>query len=93
MGLRRWNQLTNTWESFGTAQVNPSTIGAAPALHATQHSLGGLDPVTASAIGAVSQTNGTVSTAGINAGVVRNIYVSTSTPTGGQDGDVWLKYV
>ena len=41
----------------------------------------------------VSQTNGTVTTASTSSGVVRNIYVSTSTPTGGNDGDVWLKYV
>ena len=41
----------------------------------------------------VSQTNGTVTTASTSSGVVRNIYVSTSAPTGGNDGDVWLKYV
>jgi len=42
---------------------------------------------------AVSQTNGTVTTASTSSGVVRNIYSSTSTPSGGMDGDVWLKYV
>jgi hypothetical protein len=40
----------------------------------------------------VNKTNGTVTTASTASGVVRNIYVSTSTPTGGSDGDVWLKY-
>jgi hypothetical protein len=40
----------------------------------------------------VSQTNGTVTTASTSSAVVRNIHVSTSTPTGGSDGDVWLKY-
>ena len=40
----------------------------------------------------VSQTNGTVTTASTSSGVVRNIYASTSAPTGGNDGDVWLKY-
>ena len=40
----------------------------------------------------VSQTNGTVTTASTSSAVVRNIYVSTSTPSGGIDGDVWLKY-
>lgn len=41
----------------------------------------------------VNKTNGTVTTASTSSGVVRNIYVSTSAPTGGSDGDVWLKYV
>lgn len=41
----------------------------------------------------VSQTNGTVSTASTSSGVVRNIYTSTSAPTGGNDGDIWVVYV
>lgn len=40
----------------------------------------------------VSRTDGTVSTASTGATVVRNITLSTSDPTGGADGDVWLKY-
>lgn len=43
--------------------------------------------------GYVSQTNGTVTSASTASGVVRNIFTSTSSPTGGNDGDVWLKYV
>lgn len=43
--------------------------------------------------GVVSQTNGTVTTASTSSSVVRNITVSTSTPTGGNDGDVWLVYL
>lgn len=42
--------------------------------------------------GVVLQTNGTVTTADTGSGVVRNIYASTSAPTGGIDGDVWLRY-
>jgi hypothetical protein len=42
--------------------------------------------------GTVSQTNGTVTTASTSSGVVRNIYISTSDPSGGMDGDVWIKY-
>lgn len=42
--------------------------------------------------GVVSQTNGTVSAASTASGVVRNIYTSTSNPSGGMDGDVWLVY-
>lgn len=45
-----------------------------------------------STTGLVSQTNGTVTTANTSATVVRNITLSTSDPTGGIDGDVWLKY-
>lgn len=36
--------------------------------------------------------NGTVTTASTSQGVIRNIHVSTNTPTGGIDGDVWLRY-
>lgn len=44
-------------------------------------------------IGAVvSQTNGTVTTADTASTVVRNITLSTSAPSGGSDGDVWLQY-
>ena len=93
MGLRRWNQQANTWESFGTAQADPASIGAAASIHATQHAQGGLDPVLPVDIGAVSVTNGSVTTASTNSGVVRNIYTSTGTPSGGIDGDIWLKYV
>lgn len=42
--------------------------------------------------GLVSQTNGTVSTAAATATVVRNITLSTASPSGGTDGDVWLVY-
>jgi hypothetical protein len=40
----------------------------------------------------VSTTNGTVSTATAGSAVVRNITLSTSAPSGGSDGDVWLVY-
>jgi hypothetical protein len=51
-----------------------------------------------STTGLVRQTNGTVSTADSTAptssGVVRNIFVSTAAPSGGQgaDGDIWIQY-
>lgn len=41
----------------------------------------------------VKKVDGAVTTASTASGVVRNIYTSTSNPTGGIDGDVWLKYV
>ena len=40
----------------------------------------------------VEKTNGTVTTASTSSSVVRNITLSTSEPTGGIDGDVWLVY-
>lgn len=42
--------------------------------------------------GYVSQTNGTVTTAATGSTVVRNITLSTSAPSGGIDGDVWMQY-
>ena len=43
--------------------------------------------------GVVSQTNGTVTTASTSLGVVRNIFVNSSAPSGGNDGDVWIQYI
>ena len=40
----------------------------------------------------VNRTNGTVGTATVGSAVVRNITLSTATPSGGMDGDVWLQY-
>lgn len=40
----------------------------------------------------VLQTNGVVTTASVGSVVVRNIAISTATPSGGMDGDVWLQY-
>jgi hypothetical protein len=40
----------------------------------------------------VNTTNGTVATASVSSVVVRNIAISTATPSGGIDGDVWLQY-
>jgi hypothetical protein len=42
--------------------------------------------------GKVSRSNGTVSVASESSSVVRNITLSTSDPSGGNDGDVWFKY-
>ena len=92
MGIRRWNRSAAVWESFGTPQINPASIGAAPALHAVQHLAGGTDAITPTGIGAVAASSGVVISAPSNSTVVRNITVSTSTPSGGSDGDVWLKY-
>ena len=40
----------------------------------------------------IAANNGKVLTASTAEGVVRNTYVSTADPSGGNDGDVWIKY-
>ena len=40
----------------------------------------------------VAETNGAVTTAATGSNVVRNITLSTSAPSSGSDGDVWLVY-
>ena len=40
----------------------------------------------------VEKVNGTVTTAATGSTVVRNITLSTADPSGGSDGQVWLKY-
>jgi len=40
----------------------------------------------------VLETNGAVTTAATGSNVVRNITLSTSAPSSGSDGDVWLVY-
>jgi fructose-specific component phosphotransferase system IIB-like protein len=42
--------------------------------------------------GKVNTVNGTVTTAATGSTVVRNITLSTADPSGGTDGQVWLKY-
>ena len=53
----------------------------------------GIKWTTQTVSGVVSQTNGTVTTASTTLGVVRNIFVNSSAPSGGNDGDVWIQYI
>lgn len=78
------------------ALVSTEELNLLDGVTATTAEINHLDGVT-SAIqtqldGKVSETNGQVTTAAAGSGVVRNIYLSTSSPTGGSDGDVWLVY-
>lgn len=41
----------------------------------------------------LNRVNGSVTTATASASVVRNITLSTSAPSGGNDGDVWMVYI
>lgn len=78
MAVKRYNTSTGLWESFGSPQLNPGSLGITP-----------------EAIGAVSRTNGSMTTASTSTTGVRNMTISTSAPTSGQgsDGDVWMQYV
>lgn len=49
--------------------------------------------ITAGSIGAVNVVNGQVTTASTSLNVVRNVTLSASGPTGGNDGDVWFQYI
>lgn len=42
--------------------------------------------------GKLDRANGSMTTSASNLNVVRNIRISTSTPTGGVDGDIWFTY-
>lgn len=84
--------VTGNFEVGGTVTLSSNTsIGSVSSTE-----LGYLDGVT-SAIqtqlnARVNQTNGVVTTAAVGSVVVRNIAISTATPSGGSDGDVWLQY-
>ena len=83
--------------------ANPTFTGTVAGVTKTHVGLGNVDntsdankPVSTAqqtALDAkVEKTNGTVTTASTSSSVVRNITLSTSEPTGGIDGDVWLVY-
>lgn len=59
-----------------------ASITAEPTAHAATHSSAGSDPL----------SNTSVISANTGLGVLRNTWISTSDPSGGMDGDVWLVY-
>ena len=59
-----------------------ASITAEPTAHAATHSSAGSDPL----------SNTSVISANTGLGVLRNTWVSTSDPSGGMDGDVWMVY-
>jgi hypothetical protein len=56
------------------------------------HAISDVTNLQAALDGKVNTVNGVVTTASTGSTVVRNITLSTGDPTGGMDGDVWLKY-
>ncbi len=86
---------TNLTTTITAAIVDsaPSTLDTLNELAAALGDDANYASTTANAIAAkVSRVDGTVTSANTSATVVRNITLSTSDPTGGSDGDVWLKY-
>lgn len=84
--------VTGNFIVSGTATFSANTSFGS----VTSTELGYLDGVT-SAIqtqlnAKLGTSNAAVATATAGSAVVRNITLSTASPTGGQDGDVWLKY-
>lgn len=95
VGGQTWQWSGAVWEA-----LIPGTFTASA--HASTHESGGGDELSLSQSQIVNLTtdldnkvdevNGAVTTASTALNVVRNITVSTSSPTGGTDGDVWLVY-
>jgi hypothetical protein len=78
----------------GASSVSRLPVGTdGQYLIADSGSATGVSWTTQTISGYVSQTNGTVTTASTASGVVRNIFTSTSSPTGGIDGDIWVQYI
>ena len=82
--------------NFATTVTNSLALKQDKVTGVSDTEIGYLDGVT-SAIqtqldARVSEVNGAVTTAATDQTVVRNITLSTSDPSGGIDGDVWLKY-
>jgi hypothetical protein len=95
-GITRWNSLPYlvSTPTFETIVADGSITNAKIANNAIDNSkVASNANISVSKInGALTQTNATVTTASTSSGVVRNIYTSTSNPSGGMDGDVWMVY-
>jgi hypothetical protein len=96
-GSTAWTSLAYAEPKVTASRALASdTNGYVSATSITSTELGYVSGVT-SAIqtqlnGKVDEVDGAVTTASTSATVVRNITLSTSDPSGGMDGDVWLKY-
>lgn len=97
--LSVYDNVDSAWRSiYNTASNNHDTQLADASTTALHHTIG-TNPNQAAAGNHshsglyVESVDGVVSSADVEAGVVRNIYLSTSpTGSGGTDGDVWLTY-
>ena len=100
-GTTAWTSLGYFANSFTASQISDVTATAAElnildGVTATTAELNYTDGVTSNIQtqldAKVATTNGVVTTADTSLTVVRNITLSTTAPTGGTDGDVWLTY-
>jgi hypothetical protein len=73
-----------------TSAIQTQINGKAATVHT--HIISDVTSLQTSLDGKVDEVNGAVTTASTSSTVVRNITLSTGDPTGGMDGDVWLKY-
>jgi hypothetical protein len=97
--LQVYDNIDSAWRSvYNTASDNHDTQLVDASTSALHHTIGeGQYQAAAGNHGHsglyVETSDGVVSSANVESGVVRNIYLSTSpTGAGGTDGDVWLTY-
>jgi len=78
MAVKRWNSGTAQWESFGSPQLNPASLGINPTAIGAVNVVNGA--VTTASTSQTVVRNITVST-------------SAPTSGQGSDGDIWVQYV
>jgi hypothetical protein len=78
MAVKRYNSTTAQWESFGSPQLNPGSLGITP------DAIGAVAKVN----GAMTSTN--TATSGVRN---MTLSTSAPTAGQGSDGDVWMQYV
>lgn len=102
-GMMSYLEDTSTLQVYGTAWADVSNPGDITAVTAGTALTGGgssgdvtlnvnLAAVTIPMSQLTSKDNFAVTTAATGSTVIRNITLSTSDPSGGSDGQVWLKY-
>ncbi len=78
MAVRRFNSTTNTWEPFGSPQLNPASLGITPAAIGAVNVNNGT--VSLASTSSTVVRNITVSTNAPSSGQ-------------GADGDIWVQYI
>lgn len=78
MAVKRFNTSTGVWESFGSPQLNPASLGITPASIGSVSTANGAVATASTSLNVVR--NITVST-------------SAPTSGQGSDGDIWVQYV
>lgn len=101
-GSTAWNSLAyfgdvSTLDSVGDVTITSATTGQVLQWNGTAWvnsdvTVAEVTGLQTALDGKVDEVNGAVTTASTTLTVVRNITLSTSSPSGGMDGDVWLQY-